>query len=108
MKTFFAYSRKHCGKGRKCWLSAFSPFPTMFSIAFLFSEMSALCSEGSVLRLHGLSFTKLWENIMGNGENAGNQQFLLFRKCIAIHKRKVLSFKPPSKCCMQMFSTWTS
>ena len=22
--------RKHCGKKRKCWLPAFSPFPTMF------------------------------------------------------------------------------
>ena len=22
---------KHCGKSRKCWLAAFSPFPTMFS-----------------------------------------------------------------------------
>ena len=26
--------RKHCGKWRKCWLPAFSPFPTMFSKAF--------------------------------------------------------------------------
>ena len=24
-------SRKHCGKRRKCWLPAFSLFPTMFS-----------------------------------------------------------------------------
>ena len=24
-------ARKHCGKRRKCWLPAFSPFPTMFS-----------------------------------------------------------------------------
>ena len=23
--------RKYCGKRRKCWLPAFSPFPTMFS-----------------------------------------------------------------------------
>ena len=23
--------RNHCGKRRKCWLPAFSPFPTMFS-----------------------------------------------------------------------------
>ena len=23
--------RKHCGKRRKCWQPAFSPFPTMFS-----------------------------------------------------------------------------
>ena len=25
---------KHCGKRRKCWLLAFSPFPTMFSKGF--------------------------------------------------------------------------
>ena len=28
--------RKHCGKRRKCWWPAFSPFPTMFSKAFSF------------------------------------------------------------------------
>ena len=27
-------SIKHCRKRRKCWLPAFSPFPTMFSEAF--------------------------------------------------------------------------
>ena len=27
-------SRKHCGKRRKCWLPAFSPFPIMLSKAF--------------------------------------------------------------------------
>ena len=26
--------RKQCGKRRKCWLPAFSPFPTMFSKGF--------------------------------------------------------------------------
>ena len=26
---------KHCGKWRKCWLPAFSPFPTMFSKGLL-------------------------------------------------------------------------
>ena len=32
----FAMVRKHCGKRRKCWLPAFSPFPTMFSKGFFF------------------------------------------------------------------------
>ena len=27
----FGKGRKHCGKRTKCWLPAFSPFPTMFS-----------------------------------------------------------------------------
>ena len=29
--------RKHCGKKRKCWLPAFSPFSAMFSKGFSFS-----------------------------------------------------------------------
>ena len=28
--------RKQCGKRRKCWLPAFSPFPTMFSKGYPF------------------------------------------------------------------------
>ena len=28
--------RKQCRKRRKCWLPAFSPFPTMFSNGFFF------------------------------------------------------------------------
>ena len=27
----FKRKRKHCGKRRKCWSPAFSPFPTVFS-----------------------------------------------------------------------------
>ena len=34
-------SRKHCGKRRKCWLPAFSPFPTMFSLAFFSTEVKS-------------------------------------------------------------------
>ena len=30
----FEKVRKHCEKRRKCWLPAFSPFPTMFSKGF--------------------------------------------------------------------------
>ena len=35
LKFWFGKDRKHCGKRRKCWLPAFSPFPTMFSKAFI-------------------------------------------------------------------------
>ena len=31
MKAVSKKCRKHCAKRRKCWLPAFSPFPTMFS-----------------------------------------------------------------------------
>ena len=30
----FRKGRKHCGKRRKCWLPAFSPYPTFFSKGF--------------------------------------------------------------------------
>ena len=42
---------KHCEKRRKCWLPAFSPFPTMFSKASFFRAVkkSGLC--GKVLNL---------------------------------------------------------
>ena len=32
-KIVFDKVEKHCGKRCKCWLPAFSPFPTMFSKA---------------------------------------------------------------------------
>ena len=32
----FGMVRKHSGKSRKCWIPAFSPFPTMFSKGFLY------------------------------------------------------------------------
>ena len=35
LKFVFWKDRKHCGKRRKCWLPAFSPFPTMFSKGFI-------------------------------------------------------------------------
>ena len=34
MEIWFVMGGKHCGKRRKCWLAAFSPFPTMFSKGF--------------------------------------------------------------------------
>ena len=30
----YGMGEKHCGKRRKCWSPAFSPFPTMFSKDF--------------------------------------------------------------------------
>ena len=32
--TNSVFIRRHWGKSRKCWLAAFSPFPTVFSKAF--------------------------------------------------------------------------
>ena len=35
IEVCYGMSRKYCGKRRKCWLPAISPFPTMFSKAFV-------------------------------------------------------------------------
>ena len=38
--------RKHCGKRRKCWLPAFSPFSTMISNGFLYRIIKSCdCGE---------------------------------------------------------------
>ena len=39
--------RKHCGKRRKCWLPAFSPFLTILSKAFFLRvvKLSGLCGK---------------------------------------------------------------
>ena len=34
------------------------------------------------------------ENIVGKGENAGNQHFLLFPQCFLAYQRKIASFEP--------------
>ena len=46
LKFGLGKGRKHYGKRRKCWLPAFSPFPTMFSKALCFrSVKSGLCGN---------------------------------------------------------------
>ena len=37
----FGMCKKHCGKRRKCWLPAFSPFPSIFSKGFLFTVVKS-------------------------------------------------------------------
>ena len=34
LKFALGKGRKYCGKRRKCWIPAFSPFPTIFSKGF--------------------------------------------------------------------------
>ena len=34
--SLFDRVKKNCGKRKKCWLPAFSPFPTVFSKSFSF------------------------------------------------------------------------
>ena len=48
-----------------------------------------------------------FEHIMGKGENAGNQYFLLFPQCFLPYQRLKLSFKVLLFCCLCIFSIWT-
>ena len=40
-EILFWVIRKQCEKRRKCWLPAFSPFPTMFSNGLIFREVKS-------------------------------------------------------------------
>ena len=48
------------------------------------------------------------ENIVGKGENAGNQHFLLFPQCFLPFPKRILTFQPNLICLLQMLSTSTS
>ena len=101
LDTIFWLSRKHCVKRRNCSLRAISSFPTMFSKA-----VCCWCVNMSIHGVKGKPFTKqqnsnwfklkgfaddkmyapekFWnlflnelKNIVGKGENAGYQYFLL-------------------------------
>ena len=56
--------RKHCGKRRKCWLPAFSPFPTMFcsllktNFIFFLVTFILLSANAFNLDCSDLSFAK--------------------------------------------------
>ena len=91
------------GIRRKCWLPVFSPFPTMFSKDLfgyqsfpLFQQCSQKTSFSGLLYLKFVVpvypiptqcqlLTPLGnnplENTVGKGENACNEQFLLFPRC---------------------------
>ena len=45
IQILFGKGRKHCGKRRKCWSSAFSPFPTMFLKAICFKKEKMLVTR---------------------------------------------------------------
>ena len=49
-----------------------------------------------------------FENIVGKGENAGNQHFLLFPQCFLPFPKQISIFQPNLICCLQMLSIWTS
>ena len=64
----FGKSWKHCGKSRKCRLSAFSPLPTMFSkqclILDLYSQIKRILLPKLTLKKQNLNFHFRFENLI--------------------------------------------
>ena len=50
---------------------------------------------------------KTYQNIMGKGENAGNQHFLLFPPCFLPFSKEISIFQSNLFCRLQMLSIWT-
>ena len=87
--------RKHCGgKGENAGHQHFLLFPTMFSKAFFSRGVKSWDCVAMGLKPYVTCYLfttqsqhlttpieKPFENIMGKGENAGNQNFLLFPQC---------------------------
>ena len=53
-------------------------------------------------------YKKPFENIVGKGENAGNQHFLLFPKCFLLFPKQISVFQSHLFCRLKMLSIWTS
>ena len=81
------------GKGENICISTFSPFPTMFSKAFTDHNREVLVgpSPKQVLVFMCQQF-KSFENTVGKGEIARNQQFLLFLHYFLTFLEKSVSF----------------
>ena len=109
------------GKRRKCWLTAFSTFPIMFSSFFFFFFFGGGGGKrGKALKV-GICGKKLTtvkvqalENIFGKDKNSGYQHFLLFHTFYH-YKDRYNQFSNCEFCCLQMlrgckntktFSNW--
>ena len=69
MCSVFDSAEKQCRKRRKCWLPAFSPFPTMFSKGFFLRVVKSQdCEVKSYIFDDDLSSLTI-ENLVGTGEN---------------------------------------
>ena len=55
-----------------------------------------------------LQYMSFFENTVGKGEIAGNEQFLLFSQCFLPVWRPFCHFQQNWNCCLQPLSIWTS
>ena len=89
--------RKQCGKRRKCWLPAFSPFPTMFSRGLFLRVVKSL-GEALLKKKKHLRKRKY----------IGNQHFLLFPKYLLPYQRKIALFQQHCNCRLRLLSVRTN
>ena len=105
----------HRGKGRKCWLPAFSPFSRMFST--LLKRTFTICATANPNALnHSHTMTPFdtpgkqafWKHCGKKGEIARNEQFLLFPQCFLPVWKTFFHFRQIWNCCLQTLSVWKS
>ena len=75
-------------------------------------QNAALCGNGLTLyhttQLKVTMKEKPFENIVGEGENAGNQHFLLFPQCFLSFPKQISTFQFHLVYRLQMLSIWAS
>ena len=119
-KFVFKKNRKHCGKRRKCWLPAFSPFSTMFSKALFFrgvksrdcvvkSQIKSLCnfhlktSEYIITYVHVVANCFCWYLIYTNVDD-------IYDSSTIISEQKMYGWEKLSGLCgmgcKMFFSPW--
>ena len=69
------------------------------------SELKAFTGEKLNINIMMISVFDRVDNIVGKGENAGTQHFLLFQKCFLPYQRRYFSYGSQLKCRLEMLSS---
>ena len=101
---FLSQNRKYCGKKRKVDNQHFLFSHYLFKSALYWGCLSLYHTIPLLMTLR----RKAFENIVGKGENADNEHFLLFPQYFLLYHREKSSYWKYSNCHLQMFSIWTS
>ena len=88
--------RKHCGRRRKCWLPAFSPFAKMLSKGFLYRVVIVWQRVNTLPVSRSLAektlLMKTFEDIAGKGEKDDKAAFSVFPMMCSTHPETNVAF----------------
>ena len=84
----FGKGRKHCGKRRKCWLTAFSPFPTMYSKGFFHRVIKSCDCVFKNLEINELILFAVWWNFLVCFYEINDTIMILIFFCIQSNRRR--------------------